>query len=333
MDSVVLAQVTRGAHVESEHRGSLVVVKAGKVLHAFGDVERKVFCRSAVKPLQALPLLEAGLHLRYGLDDRELAVMCASHTGTAAHVGVVEGLLAKGGFSEEELLCGPHAPGDAQSADAMVRAGLRPRRVHNNCSGKHAGFLMLAKSMGVPLLSHLDPRSSSQLLVKQVVAEMAEVKPSEVDVEIDGCGAPTMRLPLVGLARAFASLVRPDALPPARAEACRRLFAAVSREPFYTSGSGRLPLALMEALPGRIWAKNGAEGVFAVGLPGGVGLAVKVDDGADRGYHGPVIEALLALGALTEVPAGLEPYRLAPVYNTQGKHAGDVKSALRFDQR
>src|SRR5689334_20028513 len=172
----ILCQVTRSGRVESWHRGALAVVHAGGSWLSLGDVDREVFCRSAVKPFQALPLLERGLHERSGLGDPELAVMIASHGGTEPQVRAVRSLLAKAGLHEDLLGCGPHPPSDADARNALLAAGGKQQKIHNNCSCKHAGFLVLARELGDDLGRCLDPASRTQQEVNAAVAAMAGVR-------------------------------------------------------------------------------------------------------------------------------------------------------------
>lgn len=326
---VLLSVVTRSGRVESTHHGAAVVVEHGKVVHAWGDVEQLVYTRSCVKPFQALPFLERGLFERIGMTEPELAVMSASHDGTEEHVNVVRGFMQKAGVAEEALGCGPHAPYDLQSSLDIARRNEKPRPIHNNCSGKHTGFLRLARELDVPLERYLDPDSASQREIRAAVADMLELDAATIPVGLDGCGAPTFHVPLVALARGFAKLTTPSGLPTQRVAAVKKLLSAITHWPAVFSGHERLCSALITALPGRIYPKNGAEGVYTFGLTGtGLGVAIKVADGNERGYFPVVIDLLRRLGVLGEVPAALEAYRRHPIYNTQKILVGHVESAL-----
>lgn len=336
----VLAVATRSGRVESWHRGALVVVHQGERLFAVGDVDRPVFARSATKPLQALPFLERGLHQRLDLPASEIAVMCASHFGAPAHVAAVRSLLARGGLCEDQLGCGPHAPFDKASRLGLLAAGERPGKVHNNCSGKHAGFLHLAQQCGDQLANYLDANGRAQQEVQAAVAAMAGLA-APVELGLDGCGAPTFVLPLVALARAFAQLANPDGQVAVRAAACRTILDAVAREPLYLQGEGQLCTVLAQTLPGRCFPKNGAEGVFAVALapdparrrcPGAVGVAVKIDDGAQRAYEPVIVQTLCWLGAFAgaQVPAPLQKFSSVPIDNTQRVRVGEVSCVLEW---
>ncbi len=325
----LLSVVTRGDAVESWHRGSVVVVQGGRVVLAAGDVGQAVWCRSAVKPFQALPLFDRGIVAEHGFSDEELALCSASHEGTELHTSVVAGLLARGGFSPDDLGCGASAPFDKATSLAIARAGAKPSRLHHNCSGKHAGFLYLARACGVPLGEYLQAECASQQLVRAAVAEMAGVAVASIATAIDGCTAPTLRLPLAALAEAFRRLANPRDLPPARAAACTRLRAAVNRVPVHLAGEGRLCTALVRAGGGRCYPKNGAEGVYAIGVAElDLGIAIKVDDGATRGYT-PVVPALLRhLGLWDAIPASLAEFARVPVRNSVKAVVGHVECAL-----
>lgn len=336
----VLAVATRSGEIESWHRGALAVWHDDRRAVAIGDVDTPVFARSATKPLQALPFLELGLAERLALPDAEIAVMCASHDGTERHVAAVRSLLQRGGLHEAQLGCGPHAPFDPDSRRALAVAGIRAARVHNNCSGKHTGFLLLAHHLGADLGSYLEPDSQGQQRIHDAVAAMAGVD-GRIPVGLDGCGAPTFRLSLAALARAFGRLANPDGLGPVRATACRTILTAVGREPFYLAGERRFCTALVRTWPGRCFAKNGAEGVYAIGLcpdparrrwPGGLGIAVKIDDGNERGYQPVIVEALLRLCAFPDdqVPPALVPFWRQPLLNTQKRPVGEVRSSMEW---
>lgn len=338
-DNPVLAAVTRSGRIESWHRGAVAVVHGGQLAVAVGDVGRPVFARSATKPLQALPFLERGLHERLGLPAAEIAVMCASHEGTAVHTGAVQSLLQRGGLREEQLGCGAHAPFDAETRQALFAAGRKPGRIHNNCSGKHAGFLHLAAACGDPLDRYLDPESAGQREVNAAVAAMAGL-PGPVPTGLDGCGAPTFVLPLAALATAFGRLANPQGLGAVRAAACRTILDAVGQQPVLLAGEQRLCTALVRCWPGRSFAKNGAEGVYAVALapdpartrwPQALGIAVKVDDGAERGHPPVVVEVLKRLGAWPdELPEALRRFARTSLRNTQGREVGEVACALEW---
>ncbi len=331
---VPLASVSRSGHVESWHRGAIAIVEGDRLVRSFGDVEQPVFCRSATKPFQALPLIERGIAARLDLPAAELALTTASHDGTEAHAALVAALLARGGFGEGDLRCGPHAPFDRRAAFELARLGRKPTRLHNNCSGKHAGFLLLARDCGDAPEAHLDPDSAAQRLVRQTVAACAGLAPDAVEVGLDGCGAPTFRMPLIALARAFARLANPTDVAPVRAAACRTLLDAITQAPVPFAGETRLCTRLVRALPGRIFPKNGAEGVYAFALippdaaSPGIGVAIKITDGNERGYVPVVVDLLTRLRVWQAVPDALADLVAPVVWNTQKVEVGRVASLL-----
>ena len=279
----VVVEVVRGGLVESRHRGTVAVVDAaGTKVFAAGDVARPVFPRSAVKPLQALPLVESGAADQFGLSDEELALCCASHAGEPAHVGGVERILTKSGFDVSALACGTHWPSSQAAAMALARTGA-PSALHNNCSGKHAGFLCTARAMGVDPAGYWRPGHPVQQRVHAVLEDLAEVALPQECCAVDGCSVPTWALPLHNLALAFAKFGSGRGLASARAAAAARLFAACVKEPWYVAGSGRFCTEIMQLLGAQALVKSGAEGVLCAALPAlGLGIAIKCDDGAGR---------------------------------------------------
>jgi len=291
MANPVLVEVLRGSRVESVHRGAVCVVDAdGATVLSLGDVAQPVFPRSAVKGLQALPLVETGAADRYRLGDEELAVACGSHGGEPAHVAVVERMLARAGLDSTALECGAHRPSHGPSAQALVRAGRAPSAVHNNCSGKHAGFLCVARHLGTEHRRYVDPNHPVQRAVRSTIEELTGVRLGANQCAVDGCSVPTWAVPLANLAQAFARFGTGRGISAAPVDAASRLRAACARHPFFVSGTGRFTTVAMERLGERAFVKGGAEGVFCCALPDqGLGIAFKCDDGAGR-----AAEALMA---------------------------------------
>jgi L-asparaginase II len=284
MSNPVLVEVLRGPLVESLHRGAVAVVDAeGRSVLTLGDVGRPVYPRSAVKPLQALPLIESGAADRYGFGPEELALACASHGGEPAHVAVATRMLAAAGLDVAALECGAHWPSHQPSAQALARAGGAPTALHNNCSGKHAGFVCVACALGVDYHGYVTRSHRVQREVRAAIEDLAGVGLSEDVCGVDGCSIPTWAVPLPALATAFARFATGHGLAPRRAQAARRLREACTAKPFYVAGTGRFCTRLMELLGSRALVKTGAEGVFCGALPDqGLGFAVKCDDGAGR---------------------------------------------------
>jgi L-asparaginase II len=264
----ILVEVTRGRVVESFHRGTIAVCDAsGRLVFSIGNADAAVYPRSAFKSLQALPLVESGAADAYGVSAEELALACASHSGEPMHVGRVERWLARIDCKESDLACGPHLPVHEPSAHAMIRAGEKPCRVHNNCSGKHSGFLTLARHLNVATQGYEHPNHLVQRMARTAIAEMCDLDGEKLPIGIDGCAAPNYALPLSRFAMAMARLGNPSGLRPARATAATRLVDAWRTHPLLVSGTGRACADMIGASSGRTVVKTGAEGVFAAVLP------------------------------------------------------------------
>jgi L-asparaginase II len=283
MTNPVLVEVWRGPLVESTHRGAVAVADAdGAVALAIGDVAKPVFPRSAIKALQALPLLESGAADRYGFGEAELALACASHSGEPAHVAGVAGVLAKAGLDPSALRCGAHYPISQAAAFALARGG-GPSALHNNCSGKHAGFLCVACATGIALEDYWRPQHAVQREVRAVLEDFTGVVLAEERCAIDGCSVPTWAVPLQNLARGLAKFATGHGVSRERGQAAARLLRACAQQPWYVAGTGRFCTEVMQIFGARAYVKTGAEGVYAGALPElGLGIAIKCDDGAGR---------------------------------------------------
>ena len=325
-ENPVLVRLWRGGAVESQHRGTWVLCDLdGQVLDGAGDFRAPYFARSSIKCLQALPLLESGAAERFGFDAREIALCLASHNAEEIHTAGVARILARLGLEPRHLLCGPQAPGDPRARAELARRGEKPGALHNNCSGKHAGFLALALHLGVPPERYLERDSRSQLLVRQAVLDLTGLAPQELGVEIDGCSAPTFRMPLVALARAFARVSSPAALSAPRRAACERMLAAVAAHPELIAGHHqRICTDLARVSGGRLFPKLGGEAIYAIGFRGaGRALALKIDDGGYRALHAAIVGLLRRLG-LASAPelAALERWEERTLHNWAGLAVG-----------
>jgi L-asparaginase II len=333
----VLVEVTRGGHVESLHTGSFAIVDAdGAVLAQQGDIDRPVFPRSAVKVLQALPLVASGAADRLGLNDAELAIACASHNGEEAHVQTAAGMLAKAGLDASALECGSHWPSLDTATRALAASGGQPSALHNNCSGKHAGFACLACAMaggadlrgflsGYVQPGHAVMREVSAALQATTGADLANAPRGT-----DGCNIPTFAIPLRQLALAFARVATGVGLSADHARAALRLRQAVAREPFMVGGTGRFDTRVMERLGERAFVKVGAEGVYCAALPQrGLGVAIKMDDGnnarAVEVVMASLIESLLVLN--DEEAAFMRGLSEPVLRNWNGAEVGGLRPA------
>jgi L-asparaginase II len=331
MANPVLVEVTRGKIVESVHRGSIAIADAGgTAVLTLGDVEPPVYPRSSLKPIQALPLVESGAADAFGLSEEEIALSCASHSSEPMHTERVATWLARLGLGEADLACGAHPSRYEPVRDAMICAHEAPSRLHNNCSGKHAGFLTLAKHLGAPAEGYQTHDHPVQKAVAQATAELAGVD-INMPWGVDGCAAPNFALPLSGFARALAKFADPSAQEEARAAAMRRIFKAMTAYPELVSGTGRACAVLMRAGKGRVAVKTGAEGVFAAIIPeAGLGIALKIDDGATRASEAVMAALLEKLGLLHGEEAATALAH-APITNTRGMIVGKLRPAAALD--
>lgn len=303
----VLVEVLRGSAVESFHRGALAIVDAdGSIVASLGDVTRPVFPRSAVKLLQALPLVASGAAEQLALDDAELALACASHNGEELHVRTAAAMLAKAGLDADALECGTHWPLLDTAGRTLAAAGRAPNALHNNCSGKHAGFLCLACALhgrgdlrgwarGYIEPEHPVMREVTAALQAATGADLANAPRGT-----DGCSIPTFGIPVQQLALGFARVATGVGLSADHARAARRLRTAIAAAPMNIAGTGRFDTRVMERLGERVCCKVGAEGVYCAALPAqGLGVAIKVDDGnnarAAEVAMAAVIEAFVTL--------------------------------------
>jgi L-asparaginase II len=326
MGNPVLVEAVRGSLVESQHSGAAAVVDAdGKAVLTLGDVARPVFPRSAVKALQALPLIESGAADRFAEED--LALVCASHGGELEHVATVARMLARAGIDVAALECGAHWPLHQPSALALARSGGSASSLHNNCSGKHAGFLCLAGAMEVDPRRYVAPAHPVQRAVKAAIEQLTGAAIGQEDCAVDGCSVPTWAVPLRDLALAFARFGSGQGLDPARAKAAARLRSACSAKPWYVAGTGRFCTELMTRFGARVFVKTGAEGVFCAALPEqGLGIAAKIDDGATRAAE-VAIAGLIArsLPLPADDRAALERFIRPPLRNWNGIAVGALR--------
>jgi L-asparaginase II len=329
MSNPVLVEVTRGGVVESRHRGAACVYDSdGARVAAWGDVEAPVFPRSAVKLLQAVPFLETGAADVCQANFNELALACASHNGERAHVAVARAWMERLGLEECHLACGAHVPYDAEAANALVRAGEQPSTLHNNCSGKHLAMVATALAKNEPIAGYHEPGHPVQVRVRDTLAELAGEDLARAPMGIDGCSIPTYGIPLAALARAMARVADPRGLKVVRQSAIRRLRNAVARNPFMTAGTGRICTALIGRKSTELYVKGGAEGVFTASLYElGVGVALKIDDGAKRAAEVALAAILRYLEVLDDADwEALAEFAAPPVLNRMGHGVGEVRT-------
>lgn len=335
MDNPFLVEVTRGNLVESRHRGSIAVIDAdGGTVLSLGDVERRVFPRSAVKALQALPLIEHGIADKYGLSDEEIALACASHSGEPEHVAVAQSMLAKAGRDATCLECGAHWPSGEAAKLALAARGEKPNALHNNCSGKHAGFICLACGLDEDPRGYVKAAHPVQQAVRASLEDVTGASHTDEVSGIDGCSIPTYAIPLPALAFGFAKFGTGIGLSGSQKSAAERIRRAVARHPFMVAGTGRFDTKLMDVLGERAFTKGGAEGVWCAAFPElGLGVALKADDG-----NGRAAEAMMAglvlhfLPLADEQRAAVEALAQPLLQNWNGIEVGRVRTVSAFPQ-
>ena len=324
--AVPLVEVWRGEVLESVHAGHAVICdSSGDVVQAWGDPGKVILPRSSSKMIQALPLVESGAADAAGLTEAHLALACASHQGAAVHSEMVTNWLADLGLGDDDLRCGPEEPRDIEARDALIRAGGTPCQYHNNCSGKHSGFLTLTRHLGEGP-EYIDPEHPVQKAVREAIEDVTqETSPT---FAIDGCSAPNFAATLQGYARAMAFFANARDDGPIREKAAARLRRAMAAYPELVAGTGRACTELMQAMQGRVSIKTGAEGVFFAIVPEkGLGVALKIADGATRASECALASILVGLGVLDpDHPATLRR-RNAPVTNRAGRVTGYIRPA------
>lgn len=327
-----MVEVLRGGRCESVHEIDLAVVDAtGETVARAGRPEAAVFVRSAIKPFQALPLVIDDVADRYDLTAEELALCCASHSGEDVHVMGVRSILSKIGLTEDDLACGPHPPFSSEAAAALRAGGEEPGRIHNNCSGKHAGMLALAVGHGWPTAGYEDVQHEVQRRVLKEVERWSGVDRARINTAVDGCGVVTFALPPMALAAAFARLVAAADDPHSSAG---RIVGAVRDHPHLVAGSNRLCTELMRETGGRIVAKVGAEGVYAAAVTDREwGIALKARDGARRAAETALMGVLHAHGLLTtEEESALERWLRPVLTNTRGEVVGEIRAQIEVSE-
>lgn len=317
-----LAEILRGNTVESFHRGAFAVANAtGEIILSQGDIARNIFPRSAIKAFQCVPLIESGTADRFGFGDEDIALACSSHSGEAEHVRVATSMLQKAGIAEEAYECGSHWPERMDDKSALIKAAELPRAVHNNCSGKHAGMLAVAKQLGAPLKDYVKRDHPVQQAVARAIDHYCHVDTATAPCGIDGCSVPTWAMPLSNLAQGFARLFAPSNT------TGQRIARAASAHPFLIAGTNKFDSRIMTAVP-RLFIKVGAEGVYCGAVPhASLGFALKIDDGAVRGAEVAVARMLSKLDCWTsEEKTTLESFSHSTLSNWRKLEVGETRS-------
>jgi L-asparaginase II len=318
----VIAEVIRGSIVESQHRGAFAVVAAdGSCVASSGDIERPIFPRSAIKAFQCVPVIESGAADHFQFSDEEIALCCSSHNGEADHLRVAASMLKKIGAAETDYECGVHWPSLDKEKNELILSGQKPRAIHNNCSGKHAGMLAYAKHNGFDLQGYVEANHPVQKAIAQAIDFYCDVKTETVPRGIDGCSVPTWALPLESLARGCAKLLATDNL------IGQRIVKSARAHPFMIAGTRSFDTLIMQAVP-RLFIKFGAEGVFCGAIPhAGLGFALKCDDGAKRGAEVAAAQMLSKLDVWTvEEMTALKTFTHSTMHNWRKINVGSTQS-------
>jgi L-asparaginase II len=339
-----LIETTRGNIVESIHNGSVAIAFYGrKNVISIGDSKHSFFLRSSAKPFQALAFIERGGVNQFSLSPQEIALLCASHSGTDSHVDVLSHLQKKIGITEDMLQCGVHPPFHEKTAQRMLNNDepLHPNR--HTCSGKHTGMLAFAKMIGAPFETYLEHTHPVQKNIIDTFSEMCEVPVDSIHLGMDGCSAPVFAVPLANAAAAFVKLCQPDNLPLERANACRKITTAMAAHPDIVAGPGRFDTAVMKTAKGNIIAKIGSEGYQGIGImpgackffEGSIGITCKISDG-DLALRASSVVSLAILKRL-KVLSGqelvkLKEYYSRPIKNWRGIDIGEIRPTAEFFQ-
>lgn len=319
--AVTLAELWRGPFLESAHQGHAVICDdTGEIVQAWGVPDAIVLPRSSAKMIQALPLIQSGAAAAYGLGSEQLALACASHLGATIHTEKIGAWLDHLGLGDADFFCGPQESRDIELRDAMIRANQAPCRIHNTCSGKHAGFLTMTRHLGADPNYVATDHPVQQACLAAVEQLTGETSPG---YGIDGCSAPNFACTLHGMARAMASFAAADNDNPQG-----QLRNAMAKHPDLVAGKGQACTRLMRAAGGRVAIKTGAEGYFVAILPEQkLGVALKIADGATRASECALAQILVKLGALDPDHPETLAYTNGPIKNWDGLETGHLRAA------
>lgn len=298
-DNPVLWGYKREKVWDAFHRGAVAIIRDKKVFQAIGDIEATAYLRSSEKPFQSVATVACGAADAFNLDDEEVAIIAGSHNGEPIHVEVVKRMLAKGGFNENNLLCGTHGIYGKNSYE-RYKLGFKPEALNNNCSGKHAGMLLMCRHMGHSIENYYDRNHPIQKYIKQTTAAICEYPVEKVNTGVDGCGVPVHSMPIKNMAVGFANLANPENGPKGLSSGLERVRNAMVKHPLMIGGHHRLCTDL-NALPNKVAAKGGAEGVYCFGIIGkNAGAAMKFDEGVDRGWQALAPQLLFDMGIISD---------------------------------
>jgi L-asparaginase II len=311
-----------------------VVDASGQLSHGFGEPEIASLTRSCIKPFQTLALLTSGAADALALTPEEIAIACASHSGTDEHVRVARGLLEKAGATPEDLQCGAQMPIGLRNAGIPALAGEDKDVLRNACSGKHAGFLALSRHLDRPFAEYLDARGEVQSFVREELARALELDPEQLPWGIDGCSAPNYAVPLVALARGILRVANPSLADPTLRPALERIRSAMLSHPLLVSGERRLDFELASAFPGELVCKGGAQAIELIGVSEPPrGIAVKIHDGSDRALPAICLRVLDQLGVRARETNALAHHRRPTITNHRKLVTGELVATLELEKR
>jgi len=330
--SKYIADVYRNKLIESRHRGDAAVVEPdGQISYFCGNPEYNTYLRSAAKPFQILPVINSGAADFFNFSNREIAVMCSSHNGEEKHIKVVKDILKKIEVEEDKLKCGVHDPIFKKAAHQLYLDGKKATEIYNNCSGKHAALLSLCKYMDWDIKDYISPTHPVQKLMVKTVSEVTSLKKEDIYLGEDGCGVVVFGLPVKNMALGFARLANPDYLPQQYREAAKRITKSMSDHPYMVAGSERFNTDLIEVMGNKLTGKMGAEGVFCLGLFGGSGICVKIEDGNYRALAPVIIDILKNIGVISsDELKKLKKYEKPILKNHHDHSVGYIESVLQL---
>ena len=331
--SEILVQVSRGPLVENIIRGHIAVVDGqGEILASVGDVDYISYMRSAAKPLQASAVLEAGAIDAFDINDEQLAVMCGSHIGDDEHVRAVQGTLDKLGLDENAFTLGPSLSMSNALRERQLAAGIEPRKIFNNCSGKHSAMLALCRHSGWDISAYQRPKHPVQQLILKTIAAYTDYPADKIIIGVDGCGVPVFALPLRNMALSYCCLMNPELLPQERAAAARRITAAIAAHPTMTAGKSQFCSKLAAATKGRIIGKLGADGVYCLApAERNLGVALKIEDGNTAMLAPVVMRVLEQLELLTTAETdALSRFRSFANINCRQEQVGETRAVFEL---
>jgi L-asparaginase II len=325
----VLVEVMRGGVLESFHRGAICIVdENGRIVHSKGNIHQLCYPRSAMKLLQAIPLIVKGGIKKFNFTRKEISVMCGSHNAEAEHLETVRSILTKIGCTEHDLSCGAQYPTYKKDADEMLIQGIKPGPIHNNCSGKHAGMLALCKLMGASIKNYLHAEHPAQQEIRKVCSLFYEYPESEMTIALDGCTAPIFSIPVYNQAIAYKNLVAAKKFGAEYEDACNTIINAISAHPFMIAGSKRYCTEMMNITAPKIIGKTGAEGIFCMTFTGEkLGVCVKIDDGKMQPQYN-VAQALVEASGLfsSDQLSPIHHYMQQEIKNFNKLNTGEIRT-------